>query len=333
MPVWKNELYLAYHRGCYTSQSETKKLIRQNEELLENAEKFAALAMVTAGRPYSNGDFEEIWKRVLFDQFHDIMPGSGIGVNYADAARNLEDASLRSRNILDDALSALGRRIDSRGAGIPVVVYNPLSWDRSGPVEIDVVDPPAGQHYEARDSAGQPLASQMADGKLAVLVKSVPAMGYQVIHLTPTANARPAASTLKVNGMAMENEFLRIAIDPHTGCVTSLVEKPGGHEAMAPGGCGNLIQAFKDVPRTQDAWEIRFDEDEWDLKQPQSVRVIEQGPERAVVRVANTFRNSTIQQDLTVYAGVPARGRAHAYRLARGPRSAEGCLPGERALR
>ena len=29
------------------------------------------------------------WKRLLFDDFHDIMPGSGIGVNYLDARRNL----------------------------------------------------------------------------------------------------------------------------------------------------------------------------------------------------------------------------------------------------
>ena len=106
-PVWNNELYLAYHRGCYTTQSETKKLIRQNEELLQNAEKFAALSFLTANRPYSNSDFEEIWKRVLFDHFHDIMPGSGIGVNYADAERNLTDASLRSQKILDGALDSL----------------------------------------------------------------------------------------------------------------------------------------------------------------------------------------------------------------------------------
>ncbi len=69
-------------------------------------------------------------------------------------------------------------------------------------------------------------------------------------------------------------------IDPKTGCVTSLVDKADGKEAVAPGGCGNLLQAFKDVPRTQDAWEIRFDEDEWDLKQPKEVKVVESGPER-----------------------------------------------------
>jgi alpha-mannosidase len=310
-PVWDNELYLAYHRGCYTTQSETKKLIRQNEELLQNAEKFAALSYLTANRPYSNTDFEDIWKRVLFDHFHDIMPGSGIGVNYEDADRNLTDASLRSQKILNGALDSLNGLIDTRGEGIPVVVYNSLSWDRTGSVKIETAAPTAGAHWEARDSAGQPLVSQVVANDpaarrvtLDVLVKAVPSLGYEVIHLATVTDPRPAASALKIDGTAIENEFFRITIDPRTACVTSLVNKADGREAVAPGGCGNLLQAFKDVPRTQDAWEIRFDEDVWDLKQPTSVTAIERGPERAVVRIRHTFRESTIQQDITVYSGV-----------------------------
>jgi alpha-mannosidase len=319
-PVWDNELYLAYHRGCYTTQSETKKLIRQNEELLQNAEKFASLSFLTANRPYSNGDFEDIWKRVLFDHFHDIMPGSGIAVNYADADRNLTDASLRSQKILDGALDSLNALIDTRGDGMPVVVYNSLSWDRTGPVEIETVEPPAGQHLEARDSTGRPLAAQVVASDAAarkvtldVVVKAVPALGYEVIHVVPVSNPRAAASALKIDGANIENEFFRLKIDPHTGCVTSLVNIADGKEAVAPDGCGNLLQAFKDVPRTQDAWEIRFDQDVWELKQPRSVAVIERGPERAVVRIQHTFHaptrvggpDSTIRQDITVYSGVP----------------------------
>jgi alpha-mannosidase len=134
-----------------------------------------------------------------------------------------------------------------------------------------------------------------------------------VIHIVPVASPRPPASSLRIDGANIENEFFRLKTDPHTGCVTSLVNKADGLEAVAKGGCGNLLQAFKDVPRTQDAWEIRFDEDVWDLKQPRSVAVIESGPERAVVRIQHTFHaptrkegpDSTIQQNITVYAGVP----------------------------
>ena len=317
-PVWKDELYLQYHRGCYTTQSETKRLIRYNEELLQNSEKFASLAYLGAGRPYDNSAFEDIWKRVLFDHFHDIMPGSGIGINYVDAERNLTDASLRSQKILDGALTDLNSRIDTAGAGTPVVVYNSLSWDRTAPVTFEAQAPPAGQHLEVRDPAGQPLPAQIVshDGQLVTLqalAKNVPALGYEVLHVVSVPTPRAAATTLKATGTDIENEFLRLKIDAKTGCVTSLVNKADGKESLASGGCGNLLQAFKDVPRTQDAWEIRFDQDEWDLKQPTSVKLVENGPERAVVRIEHTFKAptrtegpaSTIRQDVIVYTGVP----------------------------
>jgi alpha-mannosidase len=317
-PVWKDELYLQYHRGCYTTQSETKRLIRYNEELLQNTEKFASMAYLSAGRPYDNMAFEHIWKRVLFDHFHDIMPGSGIGINYQDAERNLTDASLRSQKILDSALDDLSSGINTAGAGIPVVVYNSLSWERTAPVTVEVHAPAAGQHLEVRDAEGQPLPAQTVaqNGQLVTLqavVKNIPALGYEVLHVVSVPTAGTAVSALKVNGTDIENEYVRMKIDPKTGCVTSLVNKADGKEADAPGGCGNLLQAFKDVPRTQDAWEIRFDQDEWDLKQPREVKVVENGPERVVVRINHTFKaptraegpQSTIQQDVIVYAGVP----------------------------
>jgi len=315
-PTWNDELYLEYHRGCYTTQSETKKQIRRNEEQLQNAEKFASLAYLDT-HSYPNGRFEEIWKRVLFDMFHDIMPGSGIAVNYVDALENLNTANLESGKILNGALGDLASRVDTRGAtqgaGEAVVVFNPLSWERTGPVTVEVHTPPAGQLLQARDSAGAPLLAQVIASDpatqrttLEVMVKNVPPVGYETIHVSSSAAApRPAATPLKVSGTTIENEFIRVKIDQQTGCVTSLVTKADSKESVAPGGCGNLLQTFVDRPAQQDAWEIKFDEQSWDLKQPDEVKVIESGPERAVVRIKNKFQSSTFSRDVVVRAGSP----------------------------
>jgi alpha-mannosidase len=310
-PTWNNELYLEYHRGCYTTQSETKKQIRRNEEQLQTAEKFAAIDYLRTGA-YPNARFEEIWKRVLFDMFHDVMPGSGIGVNYEEAIANLNDARRDSGAILESALDHIADRVSTQGAGIPVVVYNPLSWERTGPVTVELHAPPAGQRYEARDSAGQLLLSQItgkhpADDSvsLEVMVKGVPAVGYETIHVAAVPAARPEASTLKVAGTTVENEFFRMKIDPKTGCVTSLVNKADGKESVAANGCGGLLQTFVDRPAQQDAWEIKFDEKSWDLKQPESVKVIESGPERAVIHISDKFQSSTFDRDVIVRAGSP----------------------------
>jgi alpha-mannosidase len=312
LPTWNSELYLEYHRGCYTTQSETKKQIRHNEEQLENAEKFAGLSFVTVKNPYSNTQFEGIWKKVLFDDFHDIMPGSGVGNNYVEALRNLNEASLESGEILDGSLNSLTANIDTRGAGDPFVIFNPLSWDRTEPVTVDVHTPAQGLQLEATDATGKPLLSQVVsvDGathrtRLQVMVKEVPSLGYAVIHVAPVAHVPTVVSTLKVEGTTIENEFFKVKIDPTTGCVTSLVSKPDHKEAVAPGGCGNLLQTFVDLPAKQDAWEIDFSGKSWDLKQPEEVKVAENGPERAVVRITNKFQSSDFVRELIVQPGVP----------------------------
>jgi len=310
-PVWNDELYLEYHRGCYTTQSETKKLIRRNEELLQNAEKFASLSFLSR-HAYPQSELEASWRKLLFDHFHDIMPGSGIAVNYEDAARNLREVSLEGEKILHGALDDLTARVNTQGAGVPVVIFNPLSWQRTAPVVVDAQLSGPAQHVEVRDSSGRRLLSQVISTdaathqvRLRVLVPGVPPLGYEVIHVVPVMNSRPIASALKANGTTLENEFLRVQIDSHSGCITSLVNKADGKDILSPGGCGNLLQTFADNPPRQDAWEIQFDKQSWDLKQPQEVKLIERGPVRAVVRVKNKFQDSTFVQDICLYAGVP----------------------------
>ena len=96
VPTWDGELYFQYHRGVFTTQAETKRRIRRSEENVLNAEKFASLALLY-GRPYPQDAMLLSWKNLLFDHFHDIMPGSGIAVNYLDAKRNLGERRSRDQ--------------------------------------------------------------------------------------------------------------------------------------------------------------------------------------------------------------------------------------------
>ena len=312
LPTWNNELYLEYHRGCYTTQSETKKQIRHNEEQLENAEKFSALSFLTTKTPYSNTQFEGIWKKVLFDDFHDIMPGSGVGNNYVEALRNLNDASLESGKLLSDSLNSLTANVDTQGTGVPFVIFNPLSWDRTGPVTVEVHTPSAGQQLQATDAAGKPLLAQVISAdpatertRLEVMVPDVPSLGYRVIHIHAVQHTEPISSSLKISGTTVENEFFRLQVDPKSGCVKSLVEKADNKETVAPGGCANLLQTFVDRPARQDAWEISFDGKSWDLNDPESVKVLESGPERAVIEIRNRFQNSDFVRDMIIQPHMP----------------------------
>ena len=94
------------------------------------------------------------WKKVLFDQFHDIMPGSGIAINYVDAARDLGVVELSGDKILSDSLKTLAARVNTEGEGVPVILFNPLSWRRTDVTEARSAVPfracPAERNRSAR---------------------------------------------------------------------------------------------------------------------------------------------------------------------------------------
>ena len=83
-PVVSGELYFEYHRGVYTSQARTKRGNRRCEQALHDAEFLACL-----GGDYPREELDRLWKLLLLQQFHDILPGSSIGLVHAESERDL----------------------------------------------------------------------------------------------------------------------------------------------------------------------------------------------------------------------------------------------------
>ena len=137
-PVVDRELNFVFP-GCYTTQVDMKRHNRQAEQLLLNAEKMSELAVFFDYRDYyPNRDITEAWKLALLNQAHDLAAGSGIGPIYADAARQYQEVFERGHRALNFSLQNLGLQLDTRGEGVPLVVYNPQSWDRSDLVIAEV---------------------------------------------------------------------------------------------------------------------------------------------------------------------------------------------------
>jgi alpha-mannosidase len=322
VPTWDGELYFAYHRGVFTTQAETKRRIRQAEENVLNAEKFASLALLF-GRPYPHDGMELTWKNLLFDHFHDIMPGSGIAVNYLDAKRNLENVDRAANDVTIGSLREIAAHVNTQGEGVPVLIFNSLSWPRTDVVDVEAQLSAPARQIEVVDSSGKPAESQIlyldpeTHRTHLLLLSNTPALGYQTYFLRAASTAPVVHSMLKASADTLENEFIRVRIDPQTGCMTSLFDKRSGTEALAPaetdtGGpktsvCGNLLQTFVDKPKQWDAWNIDadFEKQHWDLDKADEAKLLESGPLRAVIEVKNHFQNSTFVRDITVYAGVP----------------------------
>jgi alpha-mannosidase len=322
VPTWNNELYFEYHRGVYTTQAETKRRIRRDEQLTLDAEKYASLTSLFA-LPYPQDELQLVWKNLLFDHFHDVMPGSGIAVNYLDAKRNLEDVARTDAAIIHRSLRELVAHINTAGKGVPVIVFNSLAWQRNEVIEVSAQLPGAARQIEVVDSNGKPVESQLLSiepgtNRVRFLILSnVPSFGYETYFVRGASRPPENHAAVHASADTLENDFVRLTVDPQTGCLTSLFDKRGGSEALAPaetdsGGptnavCGNLLQAFVDKPKRWDAWNIDpdFEKQHWDLDRADEVSLVERGPLRAILRVKNHFQNSTFVQDITMYAGVP----------------------------
>ena len=322
VPTWDGELYFQYHRGVFTTQAETKQRIRRSEEVMLNAEKFASLALLD-GHRYPQEEMNRDWKRLLFDDFHDIMPGSGIGVNYLDARRNLDDVRLSGNSVMEDSLKTIAAHVNTEGEGVPVLVFNSLAWPRTGVVEAEAQLPGPAEYIAVTDAAGKTVKSQLlgidpqTHRARFLLLANVPSLGYRTYFVRGLAVASPSLSSLRADFDMLENEFVRVKIDKATGCMTSLYDKRDHREALAPaetdtGGprdriCGNLLQTFVDKPQRWDAWNIDadFEKQHWDLDQADEVRLVEEGPLRSVIRIKKHFHDSSFIQDVTLYADSP----------------------------
>ena len=311
IPTWKSELYFEYHRGVMTTQANHKRNMRESEEWTLNAEKYASLAW-REGQPYPTDELTEAWKKITFNDFHDLAAGSGIGIIYKEAQQDYDQVRWATNEISQKALKTLASEVNTKvAAGVPVLVFNPLGWERSGLVKVDVQMPaPAAGGVSVLDATSRVVPSEVlkSDAKtntyhLLVAVKDVPSLGYKVLHVV--AGTKPFASDLKAEGLTLENSALKVTVDKQTGCITSLYDKKTKFEALAAGACGNQLQTFKDLPKEYDAWNI--DPGTLDhftpIENADAVELVQKGPLRGVIRVTRTWQNSKFVQDITLDEG------------------------------
>ncbi len=309
IPTWKSELYFEYHRGVMTTQANHKRNMRDSEEWALNAEKFASLAWLQ-GSPYPGDELTEAWKKITFNDFHDLAAGSGIGVIYKEAQQDYDQVHWATNEISQKAIKTLSAGIDTQvPSGVPILILNPLAWERSGPVTADVQLPAVAQGVSILDATNRVVPSQVLKSdpathsyRVLIEVGKVPSLGYTVLHAVP--GVKPFATDLKVEELTLENSILKVTVDARTGCITSLYDKKTQFEALAPGSCGNQLQAFKDLPKDYDAWNI--DPGTLDhvisIGNADSVELVEKGPLRASIRVTHSWQSSKFAQEITLDA-------------------------------
>jgi alpha-mannosidase len=265
LPAWQGDIYLELHRSTLTTQSAVKKLHRQAERALITAETLGSMAaLMGAEMPES---VEHMWRVVLKNEFHDILPGSSIAEVYDDAERELGDIVGRAQARQQMALKLIAGQLPDGDIADAVVVANPSLSPR-------------------------PLRLRLPDGARFATADVIPPMAVRVFT---RASLEPAPG-LSVTPTSLENAHLRVTIG-EDGTITSLVHKATGREALA--GRGNQLWVYPaDKPRKWDAWDLEDDyaEKGVELTQVSKVHVTADGPHRAAVTISKRFRASTVTQ-------------------------------------
>lgn len=288
LPRWVGELYLAGHRGTYTTQAKTKKGNRKSELMLREAEMWGAIASVATGMRFPQEEMNGLWRDVLLNQFHDIIPGSSIAQVHGEAEAVYAQAIERAAAIAGKARAGMVAR--DRDA---VSVFNSLSWSRDAVVML----PPGFAGAVADNGLAVPV--QRHEGEVYGLVRGIPSCGTTSVR---KAKAGGEAPHVKASSGCLENELIRVRLNKR-GEITSLYDKEHRIElAKAP--C-NAFHLYRDVPSQFDAWDINsmYKEQEVPLADAATVRPCADGPVFGMVRITRMIGQSKLEQDVVLRAG------------------------------
>ncbi|SDH52760.1 alpha-mannosidase [Nonomuraea jiangxiensis] len=302
LPVWREDLQ--HHApGCYSAHSGIKAWQRRAQAAVLSAERWAAVAGHDA-----RAELERAWKQVLFNQFHDVLPGSAIEPAYDDARDQLGAAVAAAERIITRAHNVIARdvRVTEEPGTQPVIVFNPHPWPVTTRVELQYGLAPGGVHVV--DAAGGEVPGQevqsvaSTDDKrrgATVFRAELPALGYRLYRLRPGAPA--FRSGLSASAHHLENDLLRLELDPATGWLTSLLDKRTGVDLVA-GAVGEHTQICADPT---DTWGHRVVSYAWPGVAMATTAIVprEDGPLRARVRVERAWGRSTMAEEFLLGDG------------------------------
>lgn len=301
LPVWQDELYLEFHRGCYTTHADQKAANRRSEVLLFQAELWSAIACWLLGSermPYPHKALSEAWKKVSFNQFHDILPGTSIPEVFAGANRDWDWAIHTAMNHRDRALMAIAQSRPfpppPAAEAYPILVFNDLNWQRS---QVATLSPPDSRvaDWGIWDGEGNPVESQRdSEGKYQFWAESIPAIGYRIYWLCPAERRAEAVFPKDYN---LENDYLFVEINPETGDIAQIYDKKADRKILA--GSGNQLEAYRDRGQYWDAWNIDPDYASHPLppSQLKAIQWLEKGEVSSKIRVLRQIGESTAIQD------------------------------------
>jgi alpha-mannosidase len=288
---------------------------RRAEAHLLSAEKLSALRRLFDLGSVPEADFDAAWRNLFYCHDHNIGGKHG-DVNDRGRLYAAQAAFEEADRLFCEATSAIGDNIRHRQPGLPLVVFNALSWPWSGAVRCDVTYPGEVAAVTVRDREGTIVPRQVVRREtlhktsgwegdatrfhLLFVADQAPPLGYTSYYATPEAAEAPAAGTLTVTPDGIQNEWRRIALSD--GEIASCFCKPGSAELA--GARDHRFGQVVAVENDEVDIEERYTGREWPAT-IESAEVVESGPVRATIRRRGRVHEMPFTLDVSMYAALP----------------------------
>ena len=294
--TWNGELYLEYHRGTYTSQGFIKRANRHLEFDLRETEFLCTLCAIQqmSWQSYPQPEIHAVWKILLRNQFHDIIPGSSIKEVYEDSRVEYATANEYLENCQKPALSDLVDGAEKQD----VAIINTASWRRDGLVSL----PLANFEGSIHEKDGPSLPIQIENDHVIVQLSQVPPLGMS--HLIVDVHATtPEISPFVFSEKRVETPFYIIEWNEF-GHLCRIYHKSAKREVIPAGASANVLQVFEDKPRKFDAWEIEvaFEQKQERILKLIQTKLICDGSLKISIQFIWQYRASQIVQEMVLYS-------------------------------
>ncbi len=195
-------------------------------------------------------------------------------------------------------LSKIVSLVDTRAQGIPVLVFNPTSWERTDAIEITTPYLGVAGHFAVCDQHGKYFPAKSIGDKLYFTAHNVPALGYKLFYLHKMA--KPVDTTVKVDSHTMENEYFRVDIPRGRAAIIEMFDKKAKRHIFSRNVSSSVMYL---TTREMDGETVvrkktrRFDGFT-------EVVMMDYGPSRAVIVFDRNYKDSHFVQEFVLYEGV-----------------------------
>lgn len=295
LPVWYGELYLEFHRGTYTSVACVKRWNRRAENLLQRCEFLNAFMYhLDQGYQYPKARLDAVWKKVLTNQFHDILPGSAIDAVYEDVRKIYEEAEAEIIDMTQTAADALTEQL--KPGDSQLLIMNTIGMKRDGVIRFPCQS--AAPVLELTTEDGTCFYAQKTpEEDYAAWVEGIKGSGYLAVNVR---ELKEPTESLQFEDHTVDNGILRITWG-EDGTIRSIYDKEVGREVL--NGLGNVLETYEDRPYQYDAWELSpyYRKKQWAANTETTYRIVESGPVRIAIAYTLPYLNSKIDQTVYIY--------------------------------